>query len=169
MIPMRNVLLALVLTLTVFSAVTYTACNKNHCKNVFCMNGGACDGGNCVCLVGYEGARCEVLSRLKFVNTYNGHDSSLNLNGHIYQQYQIRLTAMLEDSVEMTMKGILGNLNDSATCTMRGTDSFYFQGLNNSTTYYGTAKLRHDSLWLYYHCQHDTSSFNGTYFGIGLH
>jgi len=166
----RTILLTIALTLVVFSAVTYTACNKNKCKNVFCLNNGACDGGKCVCPVGYEGARCELLSRDKFVNTYNGQDSCGSFNGHTYEQYPIRLTAMLEDSLELTMKGLLNELHDSATCTMITTDSFYFQGLNNSTTYYGTGKKRNDSLWLNYHVAHDTASYDCHWFGcIGLH
>lgn len=166
---MRTVLLTAILTLVVFSAVTYTACNKNHCRNVVCANGGACDGGHCVCLVGFEGDRCEILSRDKFVNTYNGHDSCGNFNGHTYEQYPIRLLAMLTDSTELSLFGLMKNLNDSAVCTMVTTDSFNFTGLNNSTTYYGYGKLRNDSLWLHYHVQHDTVDFDCHWFGIGLH
>jgi hypothetical protein len=73
------------------------------------------------------------------------------------------------DSAELTMIGLLSNLNDSAICTMITTDSFHFQGLNNSTTYYGGGLLRNDSLFLNYHVQHDTVSFDCNYFGIGLH
>src|SRR4051812_16937243 len=127
---LRTILLAAVCTLLVFSAVTYTACNKNRCKNVVCVNNGACDAGNCVCPTGFEGARCEILSRTKFIKTFNGHDSCGNFNPRTYEQYPIRFTIMPADSIEFTMKGIIGNLNDSATCVMLKTDSFYFQGLN---------------------------------------
>jgi len=167
--PISNVLLTLLLITVVFSAVMYTACNKNHCSNITCLNNGSCDGGNCVCPIGFEGLRCEILSRDKFVNTYNGHDSCGSFNGHTYEQYPIRLLAMRTDSIELTMMGILDSLSDSAVCTMQSPDSFYFQGLNNSTTYYGTGKLRNDSLFLQYHVQHDTTSFDCSYFGISLH
>ena len=76
---------------------------------------------------------------------------------------------MRTESIELTMMGLLNNLSDSAVCTMLTVDSFYFQGLNNSTTYYGSGKLRNDSLWLNYHVQHDTSSYDCHYFGIGFH
>jgi hypothetical protein len=168
--PMRTILFSVVLTLVVFSTVTYTACTKkNHCLNVVCANGGLCDGGNCQCLVGYEGSRCEILSRDKFVNTYNGNDLCGNFNGHTYDQYPIRLFVVRTDSIELLMQNILNNSQDSAICTMVASDSFNFQGVNNSTTYYGYGKLRNDSLWLNYHVQHDTSSYNCHYFGIGLH
>ena len=67
----RNILIAVFLTITVCSAIVYTACNKDHCTNVICQNGGACNGGNCTCLAGFEGIRCETLSRDKFIYTFN--------------------------------------------------------------------------------------------------
>ena len=164
----RAVLLAVFLTLSIFSAVTYTACNKNHCHNVLCLNYGSCDGGSCVCLPGYEGNRCQTLSRDKFIFTYNGHDSCGHFNGHTYDQYPIRLLAVPLDSTEMTLKGLLDSLSDSAICTMQSPDSFSFIGANNSTTYYGSGKLRNDSLWLNYLVKHDTTQFSCNYFGISL-
>lgn len=166
---MRPVLFTAFLALIVFSAVMYTACNKNKCHNVFCLNEGSCDGGSCVCKVGYEGPRCETLSRNKFIRTYNGYDSCGNFNGHTYQQYPIKLLAMRTDSIELTMHNILNDPDDSAVCTMVASDSFYFEGLNNSTRYYGSGKLRNDSLWLRYYVQHDTSEYDCKYFGIGRH
>ncbi len=59
--PMRYLLLTAVLTFAVFSVITWTACNKNKCHNVVCLNNGECDGGKCVCPVGFEGLRCEIL------------------------------------------------------------------------------------------------------------
>ncbi len=39
---------------------------------------------------------------------------------------------------------------------------------NNSTTYTGWGKLRNDSLWLAFHVQEDTSSYDCKYFGQSL-
>jgi len=164
---MRPVLVTAFLTLLVFSAVTYTACKRNLCVDVNCMHRGACFDGVCACPTGYEGLRCEVLMRDKFITTFNGHDSCGNFKDNVYQQYPIYFTAMRDDSVELTMKNILNDPHDSAVATLLTTDSFYFQGVNNATRYFGTGKLRNDSLWLNFHVQHDTSDYDCHYFGIG--
>ena len=166
----RQILIATSLTLTLFMAiVSYTACKKDACDNVICLNLGACDGGKCSCPTGYEGLRCEVLSRDKFIFTFNGGDSCQgNVFTAGYHQYPIYLRANLYDSLELTMKNFLNNVDDSAICVIRATDSFTFQGSNNSTTYYGTAKLRNDSLWMVYHVDADTTSYDCKYFGQGL-
>src|SRR5580704_16717801 len=109
--PLRNILLATFLTIVVITAVSYTACNKNKCASVVCQNQGVCNNGNCVCPVGFEGNRCEVLSRDKFIFTYNGGDTCSNEG---YRQYSIRLLAVPGDSVELTMENFHGNLLDSA-------------------------------------------------------
>ena len=158
----RNLLLTLFLTIIVVTAISYSACNKNHCANVVCQNQGVCNGGSCVCQVGFEGSRCEILSRDKFIFTYNGHDSCSNDSD---RQYPILLLAVPNDSLELNMKHFLNNWDDSATCTIESTDSFYFQGSNNSTIYSGTGKLNHDTLVLYYSVAQDTTSFSCVYVG----
>ncbi len=162
---LRLVMLSAAFTITVFSVAVYSSCNKNKCDKVVCLNLGACDAGNCVCPVGFEGLRCESLSRDKFIFTYNGGDSC---TGPKFNKYAIYMHAVLTDSVTMTMLNLLGNIQDSATCTMQATDSFSFIGSNNSTTFTGTGKLKNDSLWLVYHVTHDTTSYNCKYFGQSL-
>ena len=66
----------------------------------------------------------------------------------------------------MTMMNMLNNVNDSAICTLVGTDTFTFNGSNNSVTYRGTGKVSNDSLWLKYHVQYDTINYDCKYFGI---
>jgi hypothetical protein len=68
----------------------------------------------------------------------------------------------------MRMKNILDNINDSAECTMQSVDSFTFLGANNATTYRGWGTLRNDSLSLRFHVDRDTTSFDCSYFGLGL-
>jgi len=164
--PIRNILVTAFCTLLVFSAVVYSACNKNKCDNVICLNLGACDGGTCYCPTGFEGPRCATLSRDKFVATYNGGDTCGDNIG--YTQYPIYLLSILYDSVELNMKNLLNNINDSAVCTMQATDSFTFIGANNSTTFTGSGRLSNDSLWLHYHIVHDTISYDCEYVGTSL-
>lgn len=164
--PLRHILVAALLTITLFSVIAYTACKKDACNNVVCLNLGTCDGGKCSCPTGYEGARCEVLSRDKFIFTFNGGDTCSGGRG--YKQYPIYLRARPANAKELLMKNFINNLDDSAICTIQATDSFTFIGSNNSTTYYGQATLRHDSLRMTYHVDSDTSSYDCKYFGLGL-
>jgi hypothetical protein len=165
--PNRQILVTAFLTIALFSIVAYSACKKDPCDKVICLHLGACDGGNCVCPTGYEGLRCEVLSRDKFVFTFNGGDTCHKVDT-VYTQYPIYLRANIYDPLELTMKNFLNNMDDSAVCVMRATDSFSFQGSNNSVTYHGTAKMRNDSLWMVYHVDADTTSYDCKYFGQGL-
>jgi hypothetical protein len=162
--PIRLILLISLLSVAVVSAITYTSCKKDACNNVVCLNQGTCDGGNCTCPVGYEGLRCDTLSRNKFVFTYNGGDTC----GSIYTQYPISLYAVSTNPLELTMKNFLNNPDDSAICTIQSTDSFTFIGANNSTTYTGWGRLRNDSLLMTYSVEHDTTSYVCTYFGQSL-
>ena len=50
-----------------------SSCNfleSEPCNFVICENGGICDQGECVCLTGFEGADCSILTRSKFLNSY---------------------------------------------------------------------------------------------------
>ncbi len=161
----RSIMLTVLITLSVFSAVVYTACNKNKCDSVTCKNRGACDGGYCFCLTGFEGPRCATFSRDKFLYTFSGADSCTR---NPYDQYQVQFLATLNDTVEMTMFNLLNNPMDSAICTMQSTDSFSFIGSNNSTTYSGWGKISNDSLWMTYHVIHDTTSYDCKYFALKL-
>jgi hypothetical protein len=165
----RAILFTVSFAVAIFSVVLYSACNKNKCHDVLCLNQGVCDGGSCVCPVGFEGPRCATLTRDKFIFTYRGGDTcGADPSSMHYTPYQIHLLAVLHDSLEMTLKNFINNMEDSAICTIQSTDSFTFQGANNSTTYYGWGKLSNDSLWLRYHVVHDTTSYDCSYFGQGL-
>ncbi len=167
--PIRNVLLTTFLAFIVFAAISYTSCKSDPCDNVVCMNLGACDNGACVCPVGFEGVHCEILSREKLIKTFNGIDSCISSWDTLsLLAYPIHFRVMLDDPREMRMLNVLNDLDDSAVCTMVATDSFIFQGSNNSLTYVGTGKVSNDSLWLKYHVERDTSSYDCTFFGQGL-
>jgi len=160
---LRPILLAAFLILGITATVTYTACQKDHCNNVACLNGGSCDGGNCVCPVGFEGNRCEIITRDKFVGNYNGGDSCSVYGA---SGYPIHLFAVLDNPREMVMKNFINVNVDSAICTMQSIDSFTFTGNNNSTTYSGTGIISNDSLRMSYHVQHDTINYDCHYQGL---
>lgn len=64
---MRNYLLSALGSFALLSALTFTSCQEDKCKSVVCAYSGTCnDDGSCTCQVGYEGARCETVSRDKF-------------------------------------------------------------------------------------------------------
>jgi hypothetical protein len=168
MIQIRTVIVSALFTMVAFSAVLYTSCKKNKCDKVVCLNLGTCDNGSCTCLVGFEGDRCQTLSRQKFIFTYNGGDSCIQYSHLAVNKYEVKLLAILSDSIEMIMKNFLGNYQDSAVCTIQSTDSFTFIGSNNSTNFTGWGKLSNDSLHMVYHVTHDTTSYDCRYFGQSL-
>ncbi len=166
--PIRSILLTAFFTILVFSSITYTACHKDKCVNVTCLNKGVCDNGRCSCVTGYEGERCEELSRTKFIATFNGYDLCNINNLNQYHQYPILFTAIPLKPLEFQMKNFLENPDDSASCTMRTTDSFTFIGSNNGTTFGGYGTLRKDTLKMFYKVQVDTTSFTCKYVGGSL-
>jgi hypothetical protein len=163
--PVRYVLLIAFLIVGVMSALVYTSCKKDKCVDVACKNLGACFDGNCTCLAGYEGSRCDTLSRKKFIYTWNGADScTAGLRAGV-NQYPIYFQTIVSKPKEMQMKHFLNNWDDSANCTMQSTDSFTFTGNNNSTVYRGHGKLFNDTLKLVYDVDIDTVHFSCKWVG----
>ena len=160
---LRSILVTALLTTGIFCAISYTACNKDNCNNVACLNAGECDGGVCTCAPGFEGNRCQTPSRDKWIKQFNGGDSC-GYGG--FTQYSVRFLVDPTNKTKMVLKNILNNFNDSASCTMVATDSFIFNGSNNSITYRGNGKVSNDSLWMKYHVQYDTINYDCKYFGI---
>lgn len=68
----KHSLLATGIFMTIATAVTYTSCTHDSCKAVMCRNGGTCADEFCRCPHGYEGSQCEIISRNKFLGTYEG-------------------------------------------------------------------------------------------------
>jgi hypothetical protein len=60
------------LAMALFGALTLQSCKKDPCKNVSCQNGGTCQDGNCRCSLPWEGSKCEVDARDKFVGSWRG-------------------------------------------------------------------------------------------------
>jgi hypothetical protein len=58
--------------MALFGALTLQSCKKDPCRHVTCQNGGTCQDGNCRCSLSWEGSRCEVDARDKFVGSWRG-------------------------------------------------------------------------------------------------
>ena len=52
------------------SLLAISACEKKSCKNVSCAAYQTCNAGECLCLNGYEGDTCSVLSSTKFIGDW---------------------------------------------------------------------------------------------------
>ncbi len=65
---MKNILLsALGLFAAVATVSTVVSCKEDKCKATVCAYGGVCQSdGSCVCPTGYEGPRCETITRTKY-------------------------------------------------------------------------------------------------------
>lgn len=65
----------LLLSCAAFFSIVYISCNKpgnsDKCAAISCAYGGRCDDGKCICPVGYEGTNCEIISRNKFLGSWN--------------------------------------------------------------------------------------------------
>jgi hypothetical protein len=66
----KSILLSAFGVMAAFSAVTYTSCNNDKCKAIVCAYGGVCNEGTCVCPSGYEGSRCETLTRERYMGVW---------------------------------------------------------------------------------------------------
>jgi hypothetical protein len=64
-------------TLSVFASVLYVSCNKvenidgpTPCANVVCYNGGTCADGVCKCIPGFEGEKCQISIRDRYMGDW---------------------------------------------------------------------------------------------------
>lgn len=64
---MKTFLLTAMGVFAIFSTITLTSCKEDKCKGTVCAYGGVCnEDGSCTCQTGYEGERCETVTRSKF-------------------------------------------------------------------------------------------------------
>ena len=95
---MKRILLGAFGFLGLFTTLTTaTSCNEDNCKAIVCANGGVCeDDGACTCPVGFEGERCETVSRDKFIGvwtvTEDGSASSATRYAVSVEQYPGEVT-----------------------------------------------------------------------------
>lgn len=74
-------------------ALGLVSCKKDPCKKVSCQNGGTCVDGNCRCTLPWEGSKCEVDARDKFVGAWRG-------TGNCSGQPENISTAIVKSSVD---------------------------------------------------------------------
>lgn len=89
--------------------------NTDKCKGVVCDNGGTCKDGLCDCLPGYEGNKCEILSRDKYLGTYEGVSKG---NGHINPdgiKCTVVITANASDEKMLNVSGLLYTISSPYT------------------------------------------------------
>lgn len=89
-----------------------TACKKDPCKDVSCQNGGTCNDGNCTCALPWEGTRCEVDARDKFVATWSGTE---NCGGTVENVRSTITKSSVEATVILIDSEIRGQLTGSTT------------------------------------------------------
>jgi hypothetical protein len=65
--PMKRFLLSAMGIFALCSTVTLTSCKEDKCKATVCAYSGVCnDDGSCTCQTGYEGERCETVTRDRY-------------------------------------------------------------------------------------------------------
>ncbi len=68
------------MAITLMFSYVLISCKAEPCDDVVCANGGVCTSGLCLCPEGFEGVRCETMSRDKFLGTYSvAEDGSISL------------------------------------------------------------------------------------------
>jgi len=78
---MKTFLLTAMGVFAIFSTITLTSCKEDKCKTTICAYSGVCnDDGSCTCQTGYEGERCETITRSKFVGTYTVTEDGTSSN-----------------------------------------------------------------------------------------
>lgn len=69
---MKSLLKATILASFSLTGVFFTSCDQDKCKAMVCANNGVCNSdGSCTCPTGYEGNKCEVVTRDKFKGAWN--------------------------------------------------------------------------------------------------
>jgi len=68
---LKTILIAGISTIAVFMAVLLPSCNRDKCKAIVCANGSVCETGVCVCPSGYEGDRCQIVNRERFLGVWD--------------------------------------------------------------------------------------------------
>lgn len=71
---MKSIFKSSLLAVALFAGFGLTSCQQDKCKSMMpCTNNGECNSsdGSCDCPVGYEGPRCEFVSRDKFLGSWN--------------------------------------------------------------------------------------------------
>ncbi len=118
---MKTFLLTTLGVFALFATVTLTSCKEDKCKLTVCAYGGVCnDDGSCTCQTGYEGERCEVISRDKFKGAWRVTEDGT-------QSSPAQYTVSVEDGNnidEVSIRNFNNQFNDIITGKIKG-DSIY--------------------------------------------
>jgi len=69
---MKSFLKSALLASFTLPTIFLTSCEEDKCKGFVCANNGVCNSdGSCTCPTGYEGNKCEVVTREKFKGSWN--------------------------------------------------------------------------------------------------
>jgi EGF-like domain len=100
----KKVLLSAFATVAIFGT-TLVSCTSDPCdpKTIVCANGGTCLDGACQCASGFEGTKCETLSRAKFIGVYNCSDACTTGAGTY-----VNTIAASSDSLKITFSNMSG-------------------------------------------------------------
>ena len=95
---MKNIVITVLSTLTLFVAMVYSSCKPDKCKNVTCAYSGTCKDGGCICQIGYEGEHCETITRDKFKGIWNVNEDG-TLSGAAQYTISIESGAKINEVV----------------------------------------------------------------------
>jgi hypothetical protein len=132
------------LAMALFGAMTVSSCKKDPCKKVTCQNGGVCQDGNCKCNLPWEGSRCEVDARDKFVGSWRG---TINCGGSPREMtFSITKSSTTPNRILIDNE-IYGELTSSSTFDIPN-QTFDMDG--TATTISGRGNLNGNQLTLTY-------------------
>lgn len=78
---MKTFLLTAMGVFAIFSTITLTSCKEDKCKATRCAYDGVCnEDGSCTCPSGYEGERCETITRDKFKGAWRVTEDGTSSN-----------------------------------------------------------------------------------------
>lgn len=129
----KHSLLAAGIFLGIASTVTYTSCTHDSCKNLICRNGGTCADEACRCPDGYEGTQCEILSRTKFLGTYDGQTKVNSLPVEIDSAVVLASNALQNNSTIETM--IYSRSEEKILGTVKGNEITVVSPTGKTITY----------------------------------
>jgi hypothetical protein len=118
---MKTFLLTAMGVLAIFSTITLTSCKEDKCKSTVCAYAGVCnEDGSCTCQTGYEGERCETITRDKFKGAWRVTEDGTSSNP---AQYAISVESGTAID-EVVIRNFYNKFNPLITAKVKG-DSIY--------------------------------------------
>ena len=153
----KTILLSALSAIGAFSAVTYSSCNPDKCKSIVCAYNGTCNNGTCSCATGYEGTRCETISREKYLGVWSVVEVGTITNIAHYT-LSIKANDASSDVSQVSIYNFYNSLTSPVSASVKG-DTLYipsqtidkktisgFAALSTENTIYG----QHAQMSVYY-------------------